>query len=184
MWVRRGLAALACRVCSPGPAGPGGHGLGEGRPTAVAGGAGCERSSALAPSAESSARITPPPAGIGRKRPAPVASCNNDPGRSGVRPSGRRTIFDGPGPRRPPSGVAGLESAGYQPGHRLQPTRRTTGESARRRRRPLNPHQAFVMALLGRRAWTLPRRLERIVPEVDIEGERLAKGLSASPSPS
>jgi putative drug exporter of the RND superfamily len=41
-----------------------------------------------------------------------------------------------------------------------------------------------VMALLGRRAWSLPRRLERIVPEVDIEGERLAKGLSASPSPS
>jgi putative drug exporter of the RND superfamily len=41
-----------------------------------------------------------------------------------------------------------------------------------------------VMALLGRRAWTLPRRLERIVPDVDIEGERLAKGLSASPSPS
>jgi uncharacterized membrane protein YdfJ with MMPL/SSD domain len=41
-----------------------------------------------------------------------------------------------------------------------------------------------VMALLGRRAWTLPRRLERIVPDVDIEGERLAKGLSPSPSPS
>jgi uncharacterized membrane protein YdfJ with MMPL/SSD domain len=39
-----------------------------------------------------------------------------------------------------------------------------------------------VMALLGRRAWTLPRRLERIVPDVDIEGERLAKGLSASAS--
>jgi uncharacterized membrane protein YdfJ with MMPL/SSD domain len=37
-----------------------------------------------------------------------------------------------------------------------------------------------VMALLGRRAWTLPRRLERIVPDVDIEGERLAKGLGAS----
>ena len=41
-----------------------------------------------------------------------------------------------------------------------------------------------VMALLGRRAWTLPRRLERVVPEVDIEGEQLAKGLSASPSAS
>jgi putative drug exporter of the RND superfamily len=41
-----------------------------------------------------------------------------------------------------------------------------------------------VMALLGRRAWALPRRLERIVPEVDIEGERLARGLSASASPS
>jgi putative drug exporter of the RND superfamily len=45
-------------------------------------------------------------------------------------------------------------------------------------------HVPAVMALLGRRAWALPRRLERIVPEVDIEGERLAKGLSASPSPS
>jgi RND superfamily putative drug exporter len=31
-----------------------------------------------------------------------------------------------------------------------------------------------VMALLGDRAWKLPRRLERIVPEVDIEGEKLA----------
>jgi uncharacterized membrane protein YdfJ with MMPL/SSD domain len=41
-----------------------------------------------------------------------------------------------------------------------------------------------VMALLGRRAWTLPRRLERVVPEVDIEGEQLAKGMSASPSAS
>jgi putative drug exporter of the RND superfamily len=39
-----------------------------------------------------------------------------------------------------------------------------------------------VMALLGRRAWTLPRRLERIVPEVDVEGEGLAKGLQPAPS--
>jgi RND superfamily putative drug exporter len=31
-----------------------------------------------------------------------------------------------------------------------------------------------VMALLGRRAWLLPRRLERLVPHVDIEGERLS----------
>jgi uncharacterized membrane protein YdfJ with MMPL/SSD domain len=31
-----------------------------------------------------------------------------------------------------------------------------------------------VMALLGRRAWTMPRRLERLVPDVDIEGEQLA----------
>jgi uncharacterized membrane protein YdfJ with MMPL/SSD domain len=37
-----------------------------------------------------------------------------------------------------------------------------------------------VMALLGRRAWTLPRRLERLVPEVDVEGEALAKGLQVS----
>ncbi len=34
-----------------------------------------------------------------------------------------------------------------------------------------------VMALLGRRAWALPRRLERVVPDVDIEGEALAHGM-------
>ena len=39
-----------------------------------------------------------------------------------------------------------------------------------------------VMALLGRRAWWLPRRLERVVPEVDIEGERLARNLPATAS--
>jgi putative drug exporter of the RND superfamily len=39
-----------------------------------------------------------------------------------------------------------------------------------------------VMALLGRSAWKLPRRLERVVPDVDIEGERLLKGLSPSAS--
>ena len=32
-----------------------------------------------------------------------------------------------------------------------------------------------VMAMLGERAWRLPRRLGRILPEVDIEGERLAR---------
>jgi RND superfamily putative drug exporter len=31
-----------------------------------------------------------------------------------------------------------------------------------------------VMALLGRRAWWMPRRVERLVPNLDIEGERLA----------
>jgi len=31
-----------------------------------------------------------------------------------------------------------------------------------------------VMALLGSRAWWLPKRLERLVPSLDIEGERLA----------
>jgi RND superfamily putative drug exporter len=31
------------------------------------------------------------------------------------------------------------------------------------------------MALLGHHAWRLPRRLERFVPSLDIEGERLAK---------
>ena len=39
-----------------------------------------------------------------------------------------------------------------------------------------------VMALLGKRAWKLPRRLERIVPEVDIEGEGLSGHLQPSPS--
>ena len=39
-----------------------------------------------------------------------------------------------------------------------------------------------AMALLGRRAWALPRRLERIVPDVDIEGERVVKGLHTSAS--
>jgi RND superfamily putative drug exporter len=39
-----------------------------------------------------------------------------------------------------------------------------------------------VMVLLGRRAWALPRRPEQIVPDVDIEGERRAEGLSASAS--
>ena len=39
-----------------------------------------------------------------------------------------------------------------------------------------------VMALLGHSAWKLPRRLERVVPEMDIEGEHLTKGLHPSPS--
>ncbi len=39
-----------------------------------------------------------------------------------------------------------------------------------------------VMALLGHSAWKLPRRLERIVPSVDIEGERLAHSLEPSPA--
>ncbi len=36
-----------------------------------------------------------------------------------------------------------------------------------------------VMALLGHSAWKLPRRLERVVPEVDIEGEQLMETLTA-----
>ena len=39
-----------------------------------------------------------------------------------------------------------------------------------------------VMALLGARAWKLPRRLERLVPEVDIEGEGLSGHLQPSPN--
>ena len=37
-----------------------------------------------------------------------------------------------------------------------------------------------VMALLGRSAWALPRRLERMVPNLDIEGERLTDSLRTS----
>jgi RND superfamily putative drug exporter len=39
-----------------------------------------------------------------------------------------------------------------------------------------------AMALLGRAAWKLPRRLERVVPDVDIEGEGLAERLQPAPS--
>jgi membrane protein YdfJ len=39
-----------------------------------------------------------------------------------------------------------------------------------------------VMALLGRSAWKLPRRLERFVPDVDIEGEQLLESLRPAPS--
>jgi RND superfamily putative drug exporter len=35
-----------------------------------------------------------------------------------------------------------------------------------------------IMALLGKRAWWMPRRLGRLVPKIDIEGENLAKGVS------
>jgi RND superfamily putative drug exporter len=34
-----------------------------------------------------------------------------------------------------------------------------------------------VMALLGRRAWWMPRGLGRLVPDLDLEGERLAEGV-------
>jgi RND superfamily putative drug exporter len=39
-----------------------------------------------------------------------------------------------------------------------------------------------VMTLLGRRAWWMPKRLERIVPDVDIEGEAVMKGLHGASS--
>ncbi|MFF4247592.1 MMPL family transporter [Streptomyces sp. NPDC001822] len=39
-----------------------------------------------------------------------------------------------------------------------------------------------VLALLGRRAWWLPRWLDRILPNVDVEGEGLRKDLAAGPS--
>ena len=34
-----------------------------------------------------------------------------------------------------------------------------------------------VMALLGRRAWALPRRMGRLLPNLDIEGEGLTHRL-------
>ncbi|MFB7554438.1 MMPL family transporter [Streptomyces brevispora] len=37
-----------------------------------------------------------------------------------------------------------------------------------------------VLALLGKRAWWLPRRLDRILPNVDVEGEGLRKELGTS----
>ncbi|MGW0869675.1 MMPL family transporter [Streptomyces sp. NPDC002740] len=40
-----------------------------------------------------------------------------------------------------------------------------------------------VMALLGRRAWALPRWLDRVLPDVDVEGEKLRQMLAgAQPS--
>jgi uncharacterized membrane protein YdfJ with MMPL/SSD domain len=39
-----------------------------------------------------------------------------------------------------------------------------------------------VMALLGHSAWRLPRRLDRFVPRIDVEGERLADTLTPSAS--
>ena len=40
-----------------------------------------------------------------------------------------------------------------------------------------------VMALLGRHAWTLPRRIDRMLPNVDIEGASLPARPSAVPDP-
>jgi uncharacterized membrane protein YdfJ with MMPL/SSD domain len=39
-----------------------------------------------------------------------------------------------------------------------------------------------VMALLGDRAWWMPRRLNRVLPNLDIEGEQLVKGLRGAPA--
>ncbi|MFJ4704714.1 MMPL family transporter [Streptomyces anulatus] len=38
-----------------------------------------------------------------------------------------------------------------------------------------------VLALLGKRAWWLPRWLDRALPNVDVEGEKLQKQLTAEP---
>ncbi|MBT2379631.1 hypothetical protein AMK21_18490 [Streptomyces sp. CB00316] len=41
-----------------------------------------------------------------------------------------------------------------------------------------------VLALLGRRAWWLPRWLDRALPNVDVEGEKLQKQLTEDPADS
>ncbi|MFJ5721679.1 MMPL family transporter [Streptomyces sp. NPDC093149] len=40
-----------------------------------------------------------------------------------------------------------------------------------------------VLALLGDRAWWLPRRLDKVLPQVDVEGEKLNHGGPAAPAP-
>jgi len=40
-----------------------------------------------------------------------------------------------------------------------------------------------VMALLGERAWWFPRRLDRIVPRVDVEGAALDRAEEREPAP-
>jgi RND superfamily putative drug exporter len=40
-----------------------------------------------------------------------------------------------------------------------------------------------VMALLGRHAWYLPRWLDRLLPNVDVEGETLRRNLATTPQP-
>ncbi|WP_405968254.1 MMPL family transporter [Streptomyces sp. NBC_00015] len=40
-----------------------------------------------------------------------------------------------------------------------------------------------VLALLGERAWTMPRRLERIVPHVDVEGHALTRDAETTAVP-
>ena len=40
-----------------------------------------------------------------------------------------------------------------------------------------------VMALLGRSAWYLPQWLNRLLPNVDVEGETLRPDLPPTPEP-
>jgi RND superfamily putative drug exporter len=40
-----------------------------------------------------------------------------------------------------------------------------------------------VMSLLGRHAWYLPRWLDRLLPNVDVEGETLRRRLTPAPEP-
>ncbi len=39
-----------------------------------------------------------------------------------------------------------------------------------------------ILALLGHRAWALPRRLDRVLPNIDVEGEKLSRRHGAVPS--
>jgi RND superfamily putative drug exporter len=39
-----------------------------------------------------------------------------------------------------------------------------------------------LMSLLGERAWWFPRALDRVIPDVDIEGARLAPGAVPQPA--
>ncbi|MGW7291784.1 MMPL family transporter [Streptomyces xiamenensis] len=41
-----------------------------------------------------------------------------------------------------------------------------------------------VLALLGDRAWTLPKWLDRMLPDLDVEGEKLSRALEAAPEAS
>jgi RND superfamily putative drug exporter len=40
-----------------------------------------------------------------------------------------------------------------------------------------------VLTLLGRRAWALPRWLDRVLPELDVEGARLGEAAVAPLTP-
>jgi RND superfamily putative drug exporter len=40
-----------------------------------------------------------------------------------------------------------------------------------------------VLALLGKHAWWLPKGLDKVVPNVDVEGEGLTEHLDAAPRP-
>jgi RND superfamily putative drug exporter len=39
-----------------------------------------------------------------------------------------------------------------------------------------------VLALLGHRAWWLPRWLDRLLPRVDVEGEALTREVAPKPA--
>ena len=55
------------------------------------------------------------------------------------------------------------------------------GVADRRVRGPDDDRARRSMSLLGRAAWWLPRWLDRILPNVDIEGEGLRRHLEPEP---